>query len=237
VWGYGKGSLFKQGTDFHPPTHVLPGDAFVAKVAAAVRNGPQWEQTLLIVTFDEHGGTYDHVAPPGGAINPDGIAGRESKFAFDLYGARVPTLLISPFVRPSTVFRAPSGSTFPFDHTSFIKTLLLWAGVDLASVNFGKRMPQAPTFDGVLAADLVNGGDLTLESPRIESPVAPTTETSPPPPAGPGQPLDTLFDGIGAAATRVILDASESLAGLHEELAQYRADPQKYEDSLAAPSD
>lgn len=218
AWGYGKGELFKQGTDFHPPTSVLYGDAFVSKVAAAVRNGPQWGQTLLVVTFDEHGGTYDHVAPPWGAINPDGIPGRESNFGFNLFGARVPTILISPFVRSGTVFRAPSDSAFPFDHTSFVKTLLLWAGVDLGNVHFGKRMPQAPTFDGVLADEPVNTSAVALLSP-------------------PAQPqLDALLQGISGVALRAMFTASESLAGLYEELAKYRADPQKYEDSLLAPA-
>jgi phospholipase C len=233
AWGYGKGSWFKQGTDFHPPSHVLPGDNFVGKVFGAVRNGPQWAQTLLIITFDEHGGTYDHVAPPWGAINPDGIMGRESNFGFNLFGARVPTILVSPFVQPSTVFRAPDGSKFPFDHTSFIKTLLLWAGVDLGSVNFGKRMPQAPTFDGVLAAGAVNDGTIEQQDPQLDAPLA-SAETSAPS-VGPGQPLNALLDGVSGAATRVIIHSSASLAEVQEELARYSADPQKYEDSLVAP--
>src|SRR5262249_10238759 len=78
--------------------------------------------------FDEHGGTYDHVPPPWGAQNPDGLNGDETGFKFDLFGARVPTILVSPFVPPSTVFRAREedikNHKYPFDHTSFIKTLL-----------------------------------------------------------------------------------------------------------------
>ena len=64
----------------------------------AVRNGPQWSNTLFIITFDEHGGTYDHVPPPWGALNPDGLNGVENGFKFDLFGVRVPTILVSPFV-------------------------------------------------------------------------------------------------------------------------------------------
>jgi len=223
-WGYGKGALFVQGTDYHPPTHVNPGEAFLAQVAQAVRNGPQWSETLLIVTFDEHGGTYDHVSPPWGAINPDGKIGADG-FKFDLFGARVPTLLISPFVQPSTVFRADADSAYPFDHTSFIKTLLGWAGVDLTTVNLGARMPQAPTFDGVLQAEPVNAAAVMPAAP------APALVKSPADATATG--LETLFAGVGVAAVRAIL-SNPHVASLHEELRKYRADPQRYEAGLAA---
>lgn len=226
-WGYGKGTLFKQGTDYHPPTHVDPGERFLADVYNAVRTGPQWGETLLIVTFDEHGGTYDHVAPPWGAINPDGMNGVDG-FKFNLFGARVPTLLISPFVKPSTVFRAPNGSTYPFDHTSFIKTLLRWAGVDPAQANLGRRMPQAPSFEAVLEREHVN--TTTLSAPALRA-AAPADELAAP--AGAGQPLNALFDGVGFAATKAIL-AHNDLSRIQAEIRRYRADPQKFEAELGS---
>lgn len=235
TWGYGKGAFFKQGTDYHPPTHVTPGEHFLRDVYQAVRAGGQWDQTLLIVTFDEHGGTYDHVAPPWGAINPDGMNGRDG-FKFDLFGARVPTLLISPFVAPSTVFRAPDGSPFPFDHTSFIKTLLLWAGVDLGQVQLGKRMLQAPTFEGVVQNKNVNPGPpivgtqaAALAQPLAAAAVAGADEG---PPAGSARPLDAIFEGVGAAATRAIIEKSDNLADIQAEVGRYRQDPEKFEASL-----
>ena len=234
TWGYGKGELFKQGTDYHPPTHVLPGDRFLQAVYAAVRNSPQWGQTLLIVTFDEHGGTYDHCGPPPGAINPDGRTG-PSGFAFDRFGVRVPTLLVSPFVRPSTVFRAPAGSPAPFDHTSFIKTLLLWAGVDPGSVDMGARMPKAPTFEGALAGDHVNDETVQVEPPAygLQSPPASGAPAGEAPPAGSARPLDALFEGIPFAATRAIIATNDGLAGIQAATERYRQDPEQYEASLA----
>lgn len=64
-WGYGiSGSIeMTQGTDLHPPTSVTPGDQFVGTVIQFLVRSPQWRNTLLIITFDEHGGTYDHVPP------------------------------------------------------------------------------------------------------------------------------------------------------------------------------
>jgi len=63
--------------DEHPPTDIQRGQAFVSKVVNAVRNGPHWEDSVIFIMYDEHGGFYDHVTPPraaqGGAPNPDGI--------------------------------------------------------------------------------------------------------------------------------------------------------------------
>jgi phospholipase C len=64
--------------DEHPPTDIQRGQAFVSKVVNAVRNGPHWKDTVIFITYDEHGGFYDHVAPPrapqGHSRTPDGIS-------------------------------------------------------------------------------------------------------------------------------------------------------------------
>lgn len=230
TWGYGKGAFFKQGTDYHPPAHVGPAEQFLAQVYSAVRSSPQWGETLLIVTFDEHGGTYDHVAPPWGAKNPDGKIGADG-FQFNLYGVRVPTLLISPFVRPGSVFRAPQPDK-PFDHTSFIKTLLLWAGVDPGSVDLGLRMPLAPTFEDAMAPNHVNSGEHLgqASAKRALLTASPADDVSAA--AGGGKPLNALFEGVDGAATRAII-ASADLATIHAEVERYRKDPEQFEAELA----
>ncbi|HWG64278.1 MAG TPA: alkaline phosphatase family protein, partial [Streptosporangiaceae bacterium] len=90
-------------------------------VYEALRTGPAWAQTLLVVTYDEHGGCYDHVPPPWGATVPDKDAG-EFGFDFTRFGVRVPAVLVSPLIAPGTVFRVPAGSV-PLDHTSILKTV------------------------------------------------------------------------------------------------------------------
>ncbi len=80
------------------------GEQLIHDVYEALRNGPGWAQTLLVVTYDEHGGCYDHVPPPAGAVPPDDDAG-EFGFDFTRFGLRVPTVLVSPLIAPGTVFR------------------------------------------------------------------------------------------------------------------------------------
>lgn len=163
-WGGGPNYIISlQGNDYHPSANVGPADSDLNELYQALINSPQWENMLFIITFDEHGGTYDHV-PPTQTVSPDGIAG-DDNFQFNRLGVRVPTILISPFVNPGTVFRAPdyqdtSLAQPDFDHTSFIATLCKWAGVDPASAGLGTRVANAPTFEGVLN-----------ETPRADKPV------------------------------------------------------------------
>lgn len=89
--------------------HAIPGSSFnnaellLKKVYEALRNGPEWNSTLLIVTYDEHGGYHDHVSPPVHVPNPDGINvpnvdKQGYAFNFDRLGVRVPAILISPWL-------------------------------------------------------------------------------------------------------------------------------------------
>ncbi len=109
------------GNSQHPNYDVALGEQLIHDVYEALRSGPGWSQTLLIITYDEHGGCYDHVPPPWGSTPPDNTTG-EYGFGFDRFGGRVPTVLISPLIAPGTVYRAPAGAT-PLDHTCILKTI------------------------------------------------------------------------------------------------------------------
>ena len=220
-WGYGKGSLYVQGHDYHPPTDVSPGDNFLRQVYQALRSSPQWANSLLIVSFDEHGGTYDHVAPPWGAINPDGKNGSKWGFTFNLYGVRVPTLLISPFVAAGTVFRQPEDSAQPLDHTAFIKTMLLWAGIDPNNAGLGKRVIAAPSFADVLSDKPINEQSLPPTVASLSSVQS--------------QAINALFDGIPFACVRELLHRSRDLVTLKAEIARFKADPDAFTRSLLTP--
>jgi phospholipase C len=116
-------------TDQHPDHDVTAGEKLIKDVYEAVRNGPLWEKTLLIVTYDEHGGYWDHVPPPTqGVPNPDGIPPEfpQTNFNFDRLGLRVPFIMISHWVEKGVVEHSPANGPFPtsqYDHASVPSTL------------------------------------------------------------------------------------------------------------------
>ena len=143
------------GNSQHPNYNVALGEQLIHDVYYALRNGPGWNQTLLIITYDEHGGCFDHVPPPSGAVPPDNSVG-EYGFDFTRFGPRVPTVLVSPLIPAGTVFRVAAGA-MPLDHTSILKTIeTRW------------NLPALTARDA--AANDV-GDVLTLTQPRTDDPI------------------------------------------------------------------
>jgi phospholipase C len=95
--------------DDHPPSDLHAGQKLALALFDAVVQGPLWEKTMVILTYDEHGGFYDHVPPP--PCEDDSPQLRS-------LGPRVPAFVISPWVGPGSV------SSTVYDHTSIIKTIL-----------------------------------------------------------------------------------------------------------------
>jgi phospholipase C len=107
------------GTDEHPPGDIQSGQLFVSQVVQAVMQSPQWPHIALFITHDEHGGFYDHVAPPK-ACRPDATApilaaGDTTAGGFDLYGVRVLLLAVSPYAKPGYT------GHHVYDHTSITR--------------------------------------------------------------------------------------------------------------------
>jgi phospholipase C len=156
------------GNSQHPNYDVALGEQLIHDVYYALRNGPGWNATLLIITYDEHGGCYDHVPPPQGAVTPDAAVG-EFGFDFKRFGVRVPTVLVSPRIAQGTVLRAAAGKT-PFDHTSILKT-----------VETRWKLPALTARDKA-APDV--GSIVTLATPRTDDPlegvVVPVSKTASP---------------------------------------------------------
>ena len=102
------------------PQDMYYGEAWAHRLVEAVLQSPRWDRTLLIYTYDEHGGYYDHVSPPR-AIPPDAIAPKLSPGdppgAYDRYGPRVPAVVVSPYSKPGGV------SNLIYDHTSVLATI------------------------------------------------------------------------------------------------------------------
>ncbi|PON75779.1 Acid phosphatase [Parasponia andersonii] len=139
--------------DDHPSHDVYQGQMFVKEVYETLRFSPQWNQTLFIVTYDEHGGFYDHVPTPvRGVPSPDGIVGpKPFLFRFDRLGVRVPTIMVSPWIEKGTVVHGPNGSPFPtseFEHSSIPATVKKL--FNLSSPFLTKRDEWAGTFEGIV---------------------------------------------------------------------------------------
>lgn len=83
---------------------MLKSQMLVKEVYETLRASPHWNETLLIITYDEHGGYFDHVSTPvRGVPSPDGIAGPEPfNFTFNRLGVRVPTIMVSPWIEKGT---------------------------------------------------------------------------------------------------------------------------------------
>ncbi|MBF0276077.1 MAG: hypothetical protein HQK84_12675, partial [Nitrospinae bacterium] len=152
--------LFFNHNDMHPPvfsntmidSSILAGEELVNKVYEDLFiHGKKKDSTLLIITFDEHGGCYDHVYPPK-TVPPvkNPTYPLQENFQFDQMGVRVPTLMISPWIKKGTVFR----STEPgkaLEHTSVIKTVCDWQK-KLNGKHLTDRDLYSPDFAAVLNA-------------------------------------------------------------------------------------
>jgi phospholipase C len=133
------------------PGSVLLGDRIVWKVYQAIRNsqsssGNNWQNTLLIITFDEHGGCYDHVVPPSATqpntaeFNNHGVG--EDGFDFKRLGVRVPMVMVSANIAANTIVNTP------MHHCCFLQTMQQKWGLP----SLGPRQDTAPPFTEVFSA-------------------------------------------------------------------------------------
>ena len=108
-----------QGNDEHPPANLQVGQRFTSKIVEALFKSPQWSKLALFITYDEHGGLYDHVAPPKACAPDDKLPtdklGTRVEGAFDRYGMRVPFLVVSPYAKRGFVGHGV------YDHSSILR--------------------------------------------------------------------------------------------------------------------
>jgi phospholipase C len=139
--------------DDHAPTNVLSGQGFIKWVYETLRAGANWQDTLLLVTYDEHGGFYDHVRPPTRVPDNDAATSK--------MGVRVPALLISPRVRRGGVDREV------YNHASIPKTILMrhcYRASDGTIPNMGKRVTFSAHFGGAIESE---ARDTPMHGPHV----------------------------------------------------------------------
>ncbi len=146
--------------DQHPPSDIRAGEKLIADIYNMIKSPPVFNNTLFIITYDEHGGCYDHVPPPNGAKNPyyDKRPGQDG-FLFNRFGVRVPCVVVNPYIKKGRIAR-PDGYT-PFDHTSIIKTIQNC--FDLTG-NLTERDKAAPDFSCLLELEYPREDDI----PEVE---------------------------------------------------------------------
>ncbi|HTU80311.1 MAG TPA: alkaline phosphatase family protein [Solirubrobacteraceae bacterium] len=156
--------LTETGGDEENPQNMGYGEYWAYQVVHAVLSSPAWPRTLLIYTYDEHGGYYDHVPPPA-AIPPDEIQPElepgDYPGGYDLYGPRVPGIVASPYSKPNAV------TNVVHDHTSVLASIE--AKWNLPALTY--RDANARTVEDFL--DLV-GPPALLEPPAIAEPPVPS---------------------------------------------------------------
>jgi phospholipase C len=133
-----------QESDEHPPANVQVGEKFTHDIIQSLVTSPDWSSSAMFLTYDEHGGYYDHVAPPA-APKPDNIAPMlqpgDTPGAFDRYGIRVPAIVISPYARHHFV------SHTVYDHTSILHFIETRFGLPTLTLRDKAADPMLGMFD------------------------------------------------------------------------------------------
>ncbi|PRP95647.1 Phospholipase C 2 precursor [Enhygromyxa salina] len=142
------------GNDDHPPADVREGQAFVALIYEALAASPQWDRCLLIVTYDEHGGFFDHVPPPT-TVDPHP--------GFEQLGFRVPSIVIGPQVRAGCV----NGTVF--DHVSVAATVAARWGLD----PLNERVAATADLSSCIDPDLIDNPRPPISLPKVTVPLSP----------------------------------------------------------------
>ncbi|HWD27945.1 MAG TPA: alkaline phosphatase family protein [Rhizomicrobium sp.] len=197
--GAAPGPTYKGGSAQHPEDDPSGGEGLLKFVYETIRNAPLWDTSLLIITYDEHGGFYDHVVPcaapaPGGKDPDNGKDLNPYNFDFQTYGVRVPAVIVSPFVPKGTVDHTR------YDHASALATVERILGI------------------GPLTARDADANDvrhlLSLPAPRTDCPATLVAPLKYPPVPSPAENSDAPLPSCGNAIgfLQVLLKAELALA-------------------------
>jgi phospholipase C len=205
---------YLNGNSMHPLNDIRKGELLIKQVYETLRNSTRyWGKVLLIITFDEHGGFYDHVPPPETVPTGDDsrYANPAHVFGFDRLGVRVPGILVSAYTQAGTVIDKDSqGNPYVVDHTSALATVEKLFGLPPLT----QRDKVANTLDVALNLSTQNDGAPTaLPDPQTPSAAQLASAVRPvPSAAAPDAPISknqASFLALAHAANLQITDRSE----------------------------
>lgn len=163
---------FFPAADQHPDHNVFQGEKVINAVYNAITSNKQtWESTLLVITYDEHGGLYDHVVPPA-TVNPGDKPPGSTLFNFERLGVRVPAVLVSPFIARGTIIHDTV-----FDHASIIATARKLFIPNFEQFFLTERDRRANTFENCLTLAAPRQGKVTIPQPTA-APIITTAAAS-----------------------------------------------------------
>eukprot|EP01084_Bolivina_argentea_P318591 552530_1 len=145
----------------HPDASVEWGEVLIQNIYQALRDSQYWNSSALVITYDEHGGFFDHVSPPQkGVPPPDGVVASNG-FKFDRLGVRIPSVVVSPWVKKGSIITEPTGpdSTSQWESTSNLATANKLFGVTDA---ISARQAWAATYENIFTE---------MDEPRTDYPV------------------------------------------------------------------
>jgi phospholipase C len=236
---YDTGNNYVAGNSMHPLNDIRNGETLVKLVYETLRNSDYWKDTMLIITFDEHGGFFDHISPPATVPtgDDDTYANKSYSFKFDRLGVRVPGIVVSAYTRKGTIIGSdPNDASTVFDHTSVLATV-------------EKRFGLEPLTERDKAANTLDIA-INLDEPRLSPDEALTSLPTPAPDsavqprstndifaASPQAPLSTNQKAMADLALAVDLGISDpsthpALISNHQKLVE-QADAANYIQQVA----
>lgn len=163
--------------DDHPPTPIEAGQALLKRVYEALSADPAlWQRTVFVLTYDEHGGFYDHVAPP--PIPAAARSDSDLHVPFDTFGPRVPALVLSPLAEPGDVVKTQ------LEHASVLKFICDWRGLDPLrlsprvaaaagiDVALSRSEPRPGPYPAAPQVAVLSGWDVVAQDPEQKAPSA-----------------------------------------------------------------
>lgn len=219
---------YRGGSSQHPMDGLARGDRLIARVYEAIRNSSLWQSSLLIVTYDEHGGFYDSGRPDQRAPPPnDGTGAHQNpnNFDFSEFGVRVPAVIVSPWIARGTVDHTL------YDHASVLATVEQLFGYDPLTERDARANSVLPLIGATLRPDADCPETLPTVLEVIEVGIEEGIEAA----ADPAEPVEEASDL--PAFLFVARKADRAQAGDLEAMTRFqpirsRADAQSYLEEL-----